>query len=177
MLKERVAPQSEVIRVIVLEDSPRCEVPHRCYPRLPVSVVVPTADTNATRVVQAAGLTTKILGYDHNWGVQQGVPISGPASAPLSTRQTQTALRHGGPYHLGLWLIRRTRRRCSPTRRSAGGWLGSRGIATVRQQHINERQGFLALKQRLPFSQNTAFGIATAAAAVGPRLPCCLNTR
>ena len=29
MLGERVAPQSEVIRVIVLEDSPCCEVPHR----------------------------------------------------------------------------------------------------------------------------------------------------
>ena len=29
MLRERVAPQSEVIRVIILEDSPCCEVPHR----------------------------------------------------------------------------------------------------------------------------------------------------
>ena len=28
MLRERVAPQSEVIRVIVLEVSPCCEVPH-----------------------------------------------------------------------------------------------------------------------------------------------------
>ena len=28
MLRERVAPQFEVIRVIVLEDSPCCEVPH-----------------------------------------------------------------------------------------------------------------------------------------------------
>ena len=29
MLMKHVAPQSEVIRVIVLEDSPCCEVPHQ----------------------------------------------------------------------------------------------------------------------------------------------------
>ena len=32
MPRERIAPQSEVIRVIVLEDSPCCEVPHRHQP-------------------------------------------------------------------------------------------------------------------------------------------------
>ena len=30
--------------------------------------------------LKAAGLTdTKILGYDHNWGLQVGVPVAGPA--------------------------------------------------------------------------------------------------
>ena len=38
--------------------------------------------TLAVRVgqkLQAAGLKTKILGYDHNWGKQSGVAVSGPA--------------------------------------------------------------------------------------------------
>ena len=41
MLRERVAPQSEVIRVIVLEDSPCCAGPHRLAALVAVVRAVP----------------------------------------------------------------------------------------------------------------------------------------
>ena len=75
--KERIAPQSEVIRAIVLEGSPCCEVPHRRM-RRPVGQ---TGLRAAARDGAAASRPPPVRGP----GRKQGTPVSG-WSRPLVSR-------------------------------------------------------------------------------------------
>ena len=94
MLRERVAPHSEVIRVIVLEDSPCCEVPHlhqqvepgvdvkdHLHPRTKrrhSAARGRSADSAATRPQQAAGATAPPKRHSSKWeSVRAGEAVGG----------------------------------------------------------------------------------------------------
>ena len=86
---ERFAPQFEVIRVIVLEDSPCCQVPHRVYPRLkeqpdlsdspalPRTQSQRTSSSKTPRLVRLFGVpgTPPVLGTDLLRVVQRGFDL------------------------------------------------------------------------------------------------------